>query len=95
MQLAQRTNCMTYALAAGGLLAVALGLYGLHRLALHFERRGIIYYRHHKPTGGGGYNPLQEFVQPEVRHINEVAEHRLEEDSHGGSPKYNGRRPPN
>jgi hypothetical protein len=80
---------MAIALTAGVLLTIALGIYRLHCAAMYFESRGMIDYLHTKSSGGGGYNPLQEFVQPEVRHLNEVAEHRLEEDSPGEPPSYN------
>lgn len=38
------------------------------------------------PAGGSGYNPLQEIVQPEVRHVVQVQEQRLKEDEQGGPP---------
>ncbi len=64
---------------------VLLGcLYGLHRLALYLERRDVIYYWHKRPTGGFNYNPLQEMVQPQIRHANEVCEQRLNQDDNDG-----------
>jgi hypothetical protein len=38
-------------------------------------------------SGGGAFNPLQEMVQPQVRHVVEVKQHRQNEDD-GGSPPY-------
>jgi len=68
------------------LLAVPACLYGLHRLALYLERRDVIYYWHKRPTGGSGYNPLQEMIQPQIRHANEVCEQRVEDDVQGPPP---------
>ena len=59
-------------------------IYGLHRLGLYLESRDIIYYWHKKPAGGSAYNPLQELVQPQVRHVIEVAEQRPLEGAIGG-----------
>jgi hypothetical protein len=69
-----------------GSLAVLAGLYGLHRLALYLEKRDLIYYKR-KPASGGGYNPLQEFVQPNYRNVVEVGEQRSVEDDEGGPPE--------
>jgi len=62
------------------LLSFVPALYGLHRLGLYLERRGLIYYWHKKPTGGSGYNPLAEIYQPQIRHVIEVREQRQGED---------------
>src|SRR4051812_46028426 len=49
---------------------------GLHQLALKMERNGWIYYKHRKPTGGGGHlGPFQEIVDPPVRHVWQIREH--------------------
>jgi hypothetical protein len=66
------------------LIAAVPVLYGLHRLGLYLESRDIIYYWHKKPSGGSAYNPLQELVQPQVRHVIEVAEQRPVEGVIGG-----------
>jgi hypothetical protein len=75
---------MNFVVLALGLIAIPGCLYGLHRLGLYLERRGVIYYWHKRPTGGSGYNPLQEVIQPQIRHANEVCEQRLEDGSDGG-----------
>ena len=71
------------------LLAAVPLLYGLHRLGLYLERRDLIYYWHNKPSGGSAYNPLQELVQPQIRHVIEVSEQRSEDSANG-----EGQRPP-
>lgn len=60
------------AIAAG----VAVGLYGLHRLALRLEDRGLIYYLKKSPTGGfsRALAPLQESIDPSARHVVQVTE---------------------
>jgi len=70
------------------LFAAVPTLYGLHRLGLYLENRGLIYYWHKKPTGGSAYNPLLELVQPQIRHVIEVSQQRLgnEADREGASP---------
>lgn len=62
------------------MLSFVPAVYGLHRLGLYLERCGWIYYWHKKPSGGCGYNPLQEIYQPQIRHVIEVREQRLGED---------------
>ena len=75
------------------LFAAVPVLYGLHRLGLYLESRDLIYYWHKKPSGGSAYNPLQELVQPQIRHVIEVSEQRLgEEADHEGAPAR--RQPP-
>ena len=63
-----------------GLLAAARLIYGLHRLGLYLERRGLIHYWHKKPRGGIGFNPLEEIYQPQIRHAIQVKEQRLGDD---------------
>jgi hypothetical protein len=43
---------------------------------LYLERRGLLHYWHSKTGGGAGYNPFQEFIQPQARHVVEVQEQR-------------------
>ena len=62
------------------LLVVVPALYGLHRLGLALERRGLIHYWHTKASGGAAYNPLAEMLQPQIRHVIEVGEQRQSED---------------
>ena len=69
-----------------GLLALLSSLYALHRLALYLEQRDLIYYWHKRPTGGSSYNPLQEFSQPQIRHVIEVSEQRIDEAAKGAPP---------
>ena len=59
-------------------LAGAGGLYGLHRLALWLEVRGLLYYRHNKPPGGGlgCLVELQKAVEPRTQHVLHVKENR-------------------
>lgn len=38
--------------AAFWAVAIPIFLYALHRLGLYLERRGYIYYKHKKPSGG-------------------------------------------
>jgi hypothetical protein len=64
------------------LIAAPAALYALHRLALHLEERGYLYYRHRQPKPGGvpPFLPLQEIVEPQVEHLME-AQNRLPEES--------------
>jgi hypothetical protein len=69
----------------GSLILAAI--YGLHRLGLYLERRGWIYYLHSPPAAGGSaYNPLQEIVQPQIRHVAQVGEQRHADDDAGAPP---------
>lgn len=79
---------------AGVLLGLAAGLYGLHRLAVYLERRGLIHYLKSPPRGGAGYNPLQEFVEPRARHVVQVEEQRVVGENAGGPPAAGGKEEP-
>jgi hypothetical protein len=68
-------------------------IYGLHRLCLNLEQRGLLYYWHNRPSGGCTCNPLQEFYQPEIRHVIEVHEQRRCDDEDGAPPLL-AKRPP-
>ena len=55
--------------------AVLLVIYGLHRLALQLEKRGLINYlmKDHPPSRGGAmFSPFQEMIQPQARQVIEV-----------------------
>jgi len=67
-------------------------LYGLHRLGLYLEPRGLIYCWHDKPIGGSSYCPLQEMYQPQIRHMIEAHEQRQagQGDEEGAPPEPRG-----
>jgi hypothetical protein len=78
---------------AFGAVAALAALYGLHRLARRLEEKGLLYYwRKHTQSGSASsvLVPLQEFVQPQVRHVIEVHEQRriATSDDPGDPPKY-------
>jgi len=76
----------TIAWIIGIALGIFAALFGLHRLGLFLEKRGLIYYTQ-KPSCGGGYNPLQELVQPNYRNVVEVSEQRHVDDDEGSPPE--------
>ena len=70
-------------------LALAVALYALHRLALKLEERGYLYYRHKKPTGGGGasagvFNQLDSLTRPSIEHTIEAQDEQVELKEHDG-----------
>lgn len=71
-----------------GVTAVLAVLYGLHRLALALENRGLIDYLKKKPPSGGGamFSPFQEIIQPEIRHVIEVQDERRYKREDAGEP---------
>lgn len=48
--------------------------------------RSLLHDWRNAPGGGSAFNPLQEMVQPQIRHVMEVHEQRLKEDAEGGPP---------
>jgi hypothetical protein len=59
--------------APAAALAVALALYGLHRLCLHLESQGKLYYRNR--SGGGAGNvlqPLDRLTRPSIEHVEQT-----------------------
>jgi hypothetical protein len=82
----------------GAMLVVAgLGaLYGLHRVCLWLEARGLLYYWHKKPSSSAAacFVALQQALEPPTRHVQHVKEekrHHSEEDGAGqGNAGENG-----
>jgi hypothetical protein len=66
------------------IVAIALGLFGLHRLALWMESRGWVYYMETRASGGAlasAILELQQIAQPGTRYILEMKrESRAERD---------------
>jgi hypothetical protein len=60
-----------------GAIALLAGLYGLHRLALWLEDRGLLYYLRRKPKGGIGpaFLAMQRAVEPGIVHVETVRAH--------------------
>jgi hypothetical protein len=71
----------------GGLaLAIALGLYSLHRLALWLEARGHLFYMKRRPESGfrNVLDPLHEAFRPSVKHVYEVKDQKRKEQKEPG-----------
>jgi hypothetical protein len=70
-----------------GTIGVLAALFGLHRLMLYLERYD--WRSSWRQTGGsGGYCPLLEICQPQIRHVVEVQEQRQGDVEDGsGAPK--------
>ena len=58
--------------------AAAAALYGLHRLALWLEARGLLYYRYKKPTSSPAscMAALQQILEPPAKHVFQVKEEK-------------------
>lgn len=71
----------------GGLVALAAGLYGLHRLALWLEARGHLYYRNKKPGDSPArcLSALQEALDPPVRHVIQIKDEKRRNQGEGGT----------
>ena len=62
-------------------LAVAAGLaalYGLHRLCLWLEARGLLYYLHKKSdsTAAGSFVAMQQVIEPTAKHVLHVKDEK-------------------
>lgn len=64
---------MGWLIAAGVVIAVAAGLYGLHRAALWAERRGWIFYRDEDRGRPMPMGILDSIYQPSMEHVYEEA----------------------
>jgi hypothetical protein len=66
-------------------LGSAVGLYGLHRLMLRLEERGLVYYLHKMPRGGGAgsFVALQKALEPRTQHVLQIREEKRFEESEG------------
>jgi hypothetical protein len=69
--------------------ALALALFGLHRLALWMESRGWIYYLKKRASGGAlgsAFLEIQQLMQPEKKHVLEMKqESRAQRDGESGT----------
>jgi len=68
-----------------GLFAAVAAIWALPWLCLYMLR-SLIHHWRNAPTGGSAFNPLQEFIQPQIRHVVEVREQQLKEDDEGAPP---------
>ncbi|MDR3719439.1 MAG: hypothetical protein P4K98_11595 [Bryobacteraceae bacterium] len=70
-------------------IALAAGLYGLHRLALWMESRGWIYYKKKHASAGtlsAAFLEIQAIAQPEKKYVLEMRrDQRAERDDEGDS----------
>jgi hypothetical protein len=73
---------------AGGIAAI----YGLHRLALWMEERGLIYYLHKKPKSSpiGSFVALQKIIEPQAQHVVQVSRINHEVGEAGASGRDRG-----
>ena len=72
---------------SGCIVCAAGGLYALHRVALHLEERGHLYYLNKKPKGSaiGSFVALQRALEPQVQHVIRVTEETRLHGEEGGS----------
>jgi hypothetical protein len=73
-----------------GALAAAAGLFAIHRLFLHLEDKGHLYYLKKKPEGGGGaaFLTLQRMIEPQCEHVFVVTDRaRMNADADGDPEK--------
>ena len=71
-------------------VALAAAIYAFHRLSLRLEERGYIYYWHRKPQTSASrmWTPLQEMLEPQIRHLEETKQHhRAGEDDPESDPE--------
>lgn len=69
------------------IVAIAVAVYLLHRLALWLEARGYIYYRNKQPTGSGMTNAALDFerlIRPSVEHHVAAQDEQIETDENDG-----------
>ncbi len=71
----------------GCIVGGAGGIYALHRLALHLEERGHLYYVNKKPKGSaiGSFVALQRALEPQIQHVIRVTEETHLHGEEGGS----------
>jgi hypothetical protein len=75
------------ALVLLGLFAALLAaIYGLYRCGRYFKRHGWLYDRDAPSSGGSVFLPLQELIEPQIQHVEQVKEQRLKKaDDESGS----------
>ncbi|MDH3398834.1 MAG: hypothetical protein OEM81_13530, partial [Acidimicrobiia bacterium] len=59
-------------IVVGVIAALAVLMYGTHRLLLHAEQRGWVYYKHKRAPAGAGslaFMELMKIYRPEIEHV--------------------------
>lgn len=72
-------------------IGIVAALFGLDRLGLWLEDRGLLYYRRKKPTSSpiSAFVALQQFIEPGMRHVVEVKHHqRSEKEKEAGRERF-------
>jgi hypothetical protein len=66
--------CFGWGVALGVTCFLGCVLYGLHKLCVRLEERGLLYYRRRSPGGGVSHAlmELDRIVRPTVQHVREV-----------------------
>jgi hypothetical protein len=66
-------------------MGIGVALYGLHRLGLWLEDRGLLYYCRRKPDSSPAsvWVAMQQFVEPGVKHVREVRQENRKADEEG------------
>ena len=67
---------------------ISVSLFILDRIGLWLEKKGWLYYRHNKPTGGGLGNALADLS----RFLNPSTQHIVEEKQSGVQRKHQSRK---
>jgi hypothetical protein len=66
-------------------LAFIAAILAIPWLCVQFSRSFVHHWRSAR-GGGGAFSPLQELVQPQIRHVEQVREQRQQEDEEGAPP---------
>jgi hypothetical protein len=75
------------ALVLAALAAGAIGaIYAAYRAVQYVRVHGLFYDREGRGGGGSAFMPLQEFVEPQIQHVEQVKEQRrASQDDESGS----------
>ena len=69
--------------------ATIVGIFALDRLGLYLERRGLLFYRHKKPSSSaaGCFVAAQKFIEPGMEHVINVKESDEKHEDESGDPE--------
>jgi hypothetical protein len=71
------------------IVALLIGIFLLHRLALWAESRGWIYYKHSSSSStraGSAMLEVQQLLEPSKRHVIEIKREQKEVEDEAGDP---------
>jgi hypothetical protein len=80
----------SWLIGALAVLGIVAALYGLHRLCLWLEERGLLYYRRKKPDSSPAscLVAFQQVIEPGVKHVVEIKQNKPKKSQRASRERF-------